>query len=155
MYFHTVKISALFILLIICSCSLSSSQKKELNQALNEYIYARNNNVLSSIEEYTYPKIVSFYNNNGDSSFVKKYDFDLKDRDVTFRDGIIRELQEERDIIHVKYNFQRVEVSVEGASTSPTFIYALSEDSGKSWFFLDEEDYLNDEIVPLTKRLIL
>ena len=65
-------------------------------------------------------------------------------------DGNVKEVESEKDIIHVKYDFYDSNEHEKGRIV----IYALSKNDGKSWFFIEADDYFNDYIFPESKRLI-
>lgn len=145
----------LLLLLFAASCSLSSDQESALNNAVNAYTQARNNGQVMTYVAFTYPNVVAYYKDQGDSSFVERFGGSEDLDSYSFiQDGNIREIENSGNKIHVKYSFLELDDIFYGAQGSEIIIYAISEDDGQNWFFIDEEDYLNASILNENERLI-
>lgn len=135
------------------SCTLSADQEIALNRATTRYLDARNNGEIMSYVSLTYPKAVSFYKQKGDDAFKAKFGSDSTELSF-IQDGNIRVTSSTNNVIHVKYSFLKIIGDPYGNLSEEIFIYAISEDDGRSWMYLDEIDYLNDEILTSNERLI-
>ncbi len=137
------------------SCTLNSEQEASLNKAMSRYIESRNDEQLLSYVAYTYPSAVAYYKNQGDSVFVKRFTLVDSNGMVPYiQDGNIKTIKSSGDHIHVKYRFLSITEELFDIQSEEIFIYAISKDDGKTWYFLDEIDYKNDEIVDSENRLI-
>lgn len=156
MYIQTVKsfalISTLFVLLFASSCSLNADQEANLITAMNEYVDARNNNRVKMEVRLTYPDAVRYYKNQGDEAFIEH--FLPENNQVHFRDGVIQEVEQEDNTIHVRYVYHVYFHSDDEVVHEKKDLYAISFDGGKGWKFMDGFDYNNPEIVPNKKKLI-
>ena len=103
---------------------------------------------------YTHPNIVAHYKVQGDSLFQAYFDVSNEEERPFFQDGIIQTIESEGDIIHVKYEFQKYEYFEFMNESKKAIIFAITENSGKSWFFAEEDEYYNEKIIPKNKRLI-
>ena len=144
-----------FILLLIASCTLSSSQEASLHKALTAYLDAHNNGVVMAYVGYTHPKVVGYYEDQGDSSFREKFElFSSENGGDYLQDGTLKEIQKKGKQIHVRYVFEsHTEVDYD-ARVKDLGLIAISVDEGKSWYFVQEEDYTNDNIFSKDERLI-
>ena len=152
-----MKKSGFFLLLLfICSCSLSADQEASLHTAMVSYINARNEGIATAYVAYTHPNAVAYYQELGDSTF--KFRFSLNDvsSQAFLQDGTIREIESKGNKIHVLYTFTGVFLSEFDTydSEQEMEILAISEDNGRSWFFIEKKDYLNDKILSPKDRLI-
>lgn len=152
-YFHRVRIYYIILLLLMAvSCTLSADQEKSLNEAQRAYVDARNEADVLKYVGYTHPNVIAHYKHLADSSFQKK--FDLSEDPYTIQDGTIREIKTDNNSIHVAYLFKTIEKGSYGEFGEDRIIVAISEDSGKTWFFLEKADYLNNNILPKEHQLI-
>ena len=154
-YFHCMKkiasLSFLF-LLFLTACSLNATQEASLNNAKVSFINAKNNGSVMSYVAFTLPEAVAYYKDQGDSVFQKRFDLSGTNYNSFIQDGNIREIRQEEGEIQVKFEF--LEVNMDEVSKETLTLYALSKNEGVSWFFLEKEDYFNDDIFPSDKRLI-
>ena len=103
---------------------------------------------------FTHPKAVAYYKEKGDSVFKERFDLSDAEKAAFLQDGNIREIERTNSTIHVKYNFLSVEGDYYESKASEVTIFAISNDDGNSWFFIDEKDYMNPEIIEPSNRLI-
>lgn len=103
---------------------------------------------------YTHPSAVAFYKSAGDSVFKINFDLSNDEERPFFQDGIIQTIESKGSTIHVKYEFQKIENDNYFIDVADIIVIAISEDDGKTWFFVEEKDYLNDKIIPKKDRLI-
>jgi len=126
------------------------------------YVEAYNDGYEKEYTGFTHPNVVGYYMLLGDSAFQQKFDLYSEDDNYSYlHDPQVREIETRENEIHVKYNI----ISVEGyyddyfyyeTETNQTEmqLFALSDDDGISWFFMEENDYFNDEILKANNRLI-
>ncbi len=131
---------------------MNATQEASLNLAKTSFINAKNNGSVMSYVAFTLPEAVAYYKNQSDSAFQQRFDLSQGNYNSFIQDGNIREIRKDKGMIQVKFEF--LEVNMEEVSKDKITIYALSDNDGKSWFFLEEMDYLNEEILPGNKRLI-
>lgn len=148
------KILVYTTLILACfsSCTLNSTQEATLNNALSTYVNAHNNGAVLSYVGVIYPPAVAYYKDQGDSTFHYKFDLSAESERPLLTDGTILGTKKENQSIHVKYRFAQLHDVFEGDSEYKIH-YAITEDDGVNWFFLQEMDYLNDTIMSLEKRL--
>lgn len=151
-YFQVMKFFGILLLLFLAACTLNADQEKSLNDAVNRYLSARNNNEILSYVAMTNANAVKYYKNQGDSTFKLK--FGAGDEFEFIQDGNIRDTEASGSKIQVKYSFLKITGDLFAEDSQEIFIYAISEDNGVSWTFIDEADYLNDEIFTNKMRLI-
>lgn len=123
-----------------------------MHQATISYINARNEGIATAVVAYTYPPAVAFYTAKGDSVFKERFDLSNLEEEPYLQDGNIEEIEKKDGVIHVKYSYLSIDPF--DYASNKIFIYALSSNDGESWFYLDEDDYRNKEILPSSKRLI-
>ena len=149
-----MKLHYVFIILLLAACSLNADQEASLNQAVALYINSLNDGNATVVVGHTHPNAVAYYKAQGDSVFMAHYDLTNADYDPFYQDGTIMEVKSDGQRLHVKYNFLRIDFFDFKEEDSEAIIFAVSEDDGKSWFFIDEFDYYNDEIIAKKDRLI-
>ncbi|MDG1332961.1 MAG: hypothetical protein P8P74_11575 [Crocinitomicaceae bacterium] len=154
-YFHCMKWCYLcFILLLIGSCTLSSSQEATLHKAVTSYVDAHNNGAVMAYVGYTHPNIVGFYEEQGDEMFREKFElFSPDDGGKYIEDGNVREIEKGDGQIHVQYTFDQFS-DLGYSSDGEIGIIAISIDNGVTWFFAEEEDYKNEKIFSKDEQLI-
>lgn len=145
----------LLITLLFSACSLNGRQEKALNKAVAKYTESHNEEQLISYISYIHPNAVAYYLEKGDSVFKERYTLVNKNGISPFlQDGNIREIESDGNRIHVRYQFLKIVDGLYDIKGDEVYIYAVSEDDGKSWYFIDEVDYLNDAIIKPADRLI-
>lgn len=148
-----MRISYVILLLsVLFGCALSADQERVLNEAQRAYVDARNEADVLKYVGYTHPSVIAHYKNQADSVFQKK--IDLSTDPYTIQDGTIRLIKKKGSSIHVNYLFKTLEKGSFGVFGEDIYIIAISEDSGKSWFFLDDIDYRNEQIIAPKHQLI-
>jgi hypothetical protein len=70
------------------------------------------------------------------------------------QDGLIKTIKTSGNNIQVKYRFLSISEEYFEIDSEEIFIYAISEDDGKTWYFIDEIDYQNEDILDPENRLI-
>jgi hypothetical protein len=143
-----------FVLLLVGSCTLSSSQEATLHKAVTSYVDAHNNGVVMAYVGYTHPNVVGFYEEKGDDAFREKFElFSPEDGGSYIQDGNVREIEKKKGQIHVRYLFDKYS-DIDYSEDGEVSIVAISVDDGVTWFFAEEEDYKNEEIFSKDEQLI-
>jgi len=143
-----------FLLLILGSCSLTGEQEQALNSAVTSYVDVRNDAILLSFVALTHPNVVAYYKDLGDSLFLNKFNLNEEHNWMYIQDGNQKLIEKSSNNIHVKYSFIASNEFAFDNGAKEIFIYAVSNDSGVNWFFVDEVDYTNNDIIPEKDRLI-
>lgn len=134
---------------------MNADQEASLSEAVSFYLDAKNEGRVKVFVGFTHPDVVVYYKNQGDSIFTEKFDLSFDGESYSYlHDGQIKEIETKDEFIHVKYNFVSVDDYYYEVDQMEVHIYAISEDHGNSWFFMEEIDYLNDDIMKSKHRLI-
>lgn len=144
----------IFISLLVAACTLNADQEASLNNAMFAYINSRNKGVVMSYVAYTHPIVVDYYQSLGDSSFTEKFDVLQNETRYKLNDGTIIETKSEGNSIHVQYSFNLITPESNKITKDNVIIIAISDDNGVSWYFMDEDDYSNNQIMDPLHRLI-
>lgn len=142
-------------LLIVAGCSLNAEQEASLNTAIRAQLKAMNEGQLMTVISNIHPSAVRYYMDQGDEAF--KSAFELADEDGVqpyFQDPTILKSESSKSLLHVKFKIVRVEDEFFDVNAVDEIYFAISEDNGKSWHFLREKDYKNEEIIKASLRLI-
>jgi len=141
-----------FALLLVGSCTLSSSQEATLHKSVTSYIEAHNTGAVKLFVGCTHPNVVGFYQNQGDERFREKFElFSSEDGGDYLQDGNVREIEKKGKEIHVRYSFKSYS---DFSFLKEVGIIAISADEGVTWFFAEEEDYTNKNIFSKDEQLI-
>ena len=142
-------------LLIVAGCTLNAEQEASLNTAIRAQLKAMNEGQLMTFISNIHPSAVRYYMDQGDEAF--KSVFELADEDGVqpyFQDPTILKSESSRSSLHVKLKIVRVEDEFFDINAVDEIYFAISEDNGKSWHFLREKDYKNEEVIKASLRLI-
>ena len=141
--------------LLLAACTLSASQEASLQKAMSSYINAHNNGAVMAYVGFTHPNVVGFYKDKGDSVFRERFELFAPENGGDFlQDGNIQKIETKGNAIHVQYVFDSYQVRGLDERFSKVGIIAISSDQGKTWFFADKSDYINDTIFKKADRLI-
>ena len=149
-----MKYAYLLLFFVLIGCTLSADQETALNDAMTAYTSARNNGEVMTYVAYTYPDVVAYYKDEGDSSFIKKFGGEDLDYLPYIQDGNLRDVEFNGSKIHVKYQFLEIQDALFEIDSREIIIFAISEDDGKNWYFMDELDYMNEAVFSQERRLI-
>jgi hypothetical protein len=149
-----VKYFAILLLILATSCSLNADQEASLNDAMVSYVNSKNNGVVMSYVAFTHPNAVAYYKEKGDSVFTAKFDLSNSEYEPFLQDGNIKEIESDGNRITVKYNFLNITGDFFEESAEDFVLYAISEDAGLTWFFIEEADYFNNDIISSEDRMI-
>ena len=138
------------ILTLFSACTLSGEQESRLNEQLNQFIDAYNENDPLVVSAGTHVAVVKFYKDNGDSAFIQKFKQVDDEERLFFNNPMMLETKEEGKSIQRIYTVEKATEST--FLTDEYRIFAVSENGGQTWFFVLEEDYYDENIKGL-KRL--
>jgi hypothetical protein len=134
--------SIAFIILgfLLFSCSLNVNQEKSLNKSIIKYLFSVNRELKLSIAAATHPLILKQLKTDG-AEKLKSY---LAPKFNIWTDAIIGRTKSKNSVIHIelkiallsKLTFEKLEKRIK--------LYAISEDSGKNWYFVDYKLYESD-----------
>jgi hypothetical protein len=137
--------------LLFTRCTLSGEQEDQLNRQLMKYMDAYNDNNTLQLVALTHPAVVRFYKEHGDTIFLSSFHQKEADDSRTYYDNSLN-----RETKSLGKSIQRkfwVEKYTETEEINPEYcIFALSEDGGNTWFFINQDDYFNSKI-KIRKRL--
>lgn len=139
----------LLILPLIFTCSLSADQEKSLNQATVKYMFAMNNDLFLSKAAATHPLFLRYYKNQG----AEKFKAHFSTSDSTYTDPVIGTTETNGNVIHIQLKVALVGKMSSEKAKERISVYAVSEDGGKNWFFIDGRDY-ESKMCKKFKRLI-
>lgn len=138
-------------LVVLTQCTLSGEQEDRLNNQLMKYMDAYNANNSLQLVALTHPAVVRFYKNQGDTVFLNTF----RQKEAIHPVRTFYENSLNRETKAISKSIQRkfwVEKYTETEEINHEYaIFALSEDGGNTWFFVNQDDYFNSKI-PL-KRL--
>lgn len=146
---HVLLISFALVTLF-SACTLSGEQESRLNEQLNQFIDAYNDNDPLVVSAGTHVAVVKFYKEKGDSAFIQKFKQKDDEERLFFDNPMMFETKEEGKSIQRIYTVEKATEST--FLTDEYRIFAVSENGGQSWFFVLEEDYYDENIKGL-KRL--
>lgn len=137
-------------LILFSACTLSGEQESRLNEQLNQFIEAYNDNDPLVVSAGTHVSVIKFYKEQGDTAFINKFkQKDDEDR-LFFDNPMMLETKELGKSIQRVYTVEKATEST--FLTDEYRIFAVSENKGETWFFVLEEDYYDKNIKGL-KRL--
>ena len=142
------------LLLILVACTLNANQEASLTSSTNDFLKARKEGMQLAYISMIHPSLVRAYKDQGDSIFLKK--FELVSVDNYLDEPILKTVKKENLTIHALYEFKVIQtgwIEVEITQKNTSYV-AISEDNGKTWFFIPKSDYDNKDIVKDIKRLI-
>lgn len=139
----------LFNLLIISSCTLTGDQENKLNNQLNSYIKAYNKRNTLFLTAQTHHEVVEYFLKDTLESFDIHFNPTYDSLQCYYSNPMNRETKSEGKLVQRKYSVEKYTDVKE--INHEYYIFALSEDKGNTWFFVNETDYFNTQI-PL-KRL--
>ncbi len=145
-----MKKSILFLFLLsLVSCQLSSKQEEKLNNAFLSYINAYNKDLTLELVAFTHVSVVKHYKSIGNQEFIDHFHQEDSSH-IYYGDYFVKETKEKNNEIQRSYTVEQY--TNEEQLNSDYRIFAISSDKGNNWFFVNEDDYFNQEI-PIPIRL--
>lgn len=148
----------LFFLSISClllACSLNSEQERQLNKSLSNYLNAKNSGSILEYSSLIYPELIREWKTSGIDTLKEKVKLKTDTTELKHYDNpYIILTKKENKTIQIKYQLDCYQNEYTSSEKTKVYLYAISDDEGKSWFFVDEKDYLNPQSCKKLKRLI-
>lgn len=148
-------LSFILFLITLAACTLNSEQESSLNQHVSKYIQARNGCMIVGIVGFTHPEYVKELQDQGDSVLLKAMDCNKDyEKGIRYNDPTLRKVKKDKDKIHVYYELD-IEKGRSGIiERRAEGLYAISEDNGRSWYFLTKDVYTDKNSCKSIPRLI-
>lgn len=144
-----------FFLITLISCTLNSEQETSLNQHLSRYLKARNGCMVVGLVGFTYPDYVRELQSQGDSILLQKIDCTKShENGIRYNDPTLRKVRKEKDKIHIYYELDIEKRHSGNIERRAEGLFAISEDNGKSWYFLTKDVYNDKNVCKSLNRLI-
>lgn len=141
-------------LLISFACSLSSKQEKTLNKSLVIYLKSIEENNPLIQTSLTHPDFLKYIYSKGDNYFLQIFGKNYKEEHLEIMFPVIRQVKFDKNNIHVLFELKKEYISEGVNHVKPVFYVAISEDNGKTWFFVNIKLYRNKKICKKIKRLL-
>lgn len=139
-----IPIRFIFIVLMFTACTLTGEQESKLNNELNSYINAFNTQNTLVLSAQTYHPVVEHFLHDSIESFDIHFNSSFDSLKIHYSNPINRETKSSENLIQRKYTVEKYNNVKE---INPKYcIFALSEDKGNTWFFINEDDYFNPNI---------
>lgn len=145
-----ILLFSIALLILFSACTLSGEQESRLNEQLNQFIEAYNDNDPLVVSAGTHVSVVKFYKEQGDTTFINKFKQKDDENRLFFDNPMMLETKELGKSIQRIYTVEKATEST--FLTDEYRIFAVSENKGETWFFVLEEDYYDENIKGL-KRL--
>jgi hypothetical protein len=126
-------------LLFLSACGLNASQEKSLNTAVSKYLFSVNSDLKLSRASYTHPSVLKYYKKKGHDEFKN---FFLKE-EMIWTDAVIGKIKSKGNFVQVEMKIALKKDDYSSPEKKRYSIYALSDDNGSTWFFVEEKDYKN------------
>ncbi len=123
--------------LFLFACGLNASQEKSLNIAVAKYLFAVNEDLKLSRASYIHPSVLKYYKKKGHKEFKKLF---IKE-EMIWTDAVLGKTESNGNSIHVELKIALKKDEYSTPENDRKSIFALSEDHGSSWFFVEERDY--------------
>ena len=144
-----IGLPLLFIFFSITSCSLNAEQERNLNKSIIKYLFSVNRELKLSIAAATHPLILRELKEESDEK-LKAY---LEPKHHIWTDAIIGKSKIKGEILHIELKVALVSKETYEKAPNRIRLYAVSEDNGKNWYFVDYKIYEYDYCKKF-KRLI-
>jgi hypothetical protein len=144
-----IGLPLLFIFFSIASCSLNAEQERNLNKSIIKYLFSLNRELKLSIAAATHPLILRELKEESDEK-LKAY---LEPKHHIWTDAIIGKSKIKGEILHIELKVALVSKETYEKAPNRIRLYAVSEDNGKNWYFVDYKIYESDYCKKF-KRLI-
>lgn len=131
---------------------MNATQEASLNVALTKFVAAKNEGRVMEYVALTHPNAVAHYTGRGDEAFQRR--FDLSNSSLFLERDRMLQVVSDNENFQIEYRFHVYEDESNALNSKTYSIFGMSDDSGETWFFLEEHDYYNDSILPSQQRLI-
>lgn len=134
------NLAVIFLGFILFSCSLDANQEKSLNKSIIKYLFSINRELKLSIAAATHPLILRELKEDGHEK-LKSY---LAPKYNIWTDAVIGKTKIKGVIIHIELKVAQVSKETYEKNDKRIRLYAISEDNGKNWYFVDYKLYETD-----------
>ena len=139
--------------ILLGACSLSALQEQELNRQTGIYLDAHERNAILIVVSKTHPSFVKYAKSKGGTYFKSVFENEGTE-ELVFINPVIEQIKSEREKLQVLYEVEKVYIKNGENHRNKTKFVALSEDEGKTWYFLDYPTYVNKKICRDIPRLL-
>ena len=144
-----ISVLLLFTFFSIASCSLNAEQERNLNKSIIKFLFSVNKELKLSVAAATHPLILRQLKDDGYEK-LKSY---LDPKYNIWTDAVIGKTKIKGDVIHIELKVAQVSKQTYEKNDKRIRLYAISEDNGKNWYFVDYKLYESDYCKKL-KRLL-
>lgn len=144
-----ISVLLLFTFFSIASCSLNSEQERNLNKSIIKFLFSVNKELKLSVAAATHPLILRQLKEDGHEK-LKRY---LDPKYNIWTDAVIGKTKIKGDVIHIELKVAQVSKQTYEKNDKRIRLYAISEDNGKNWYFVDYKLY-ESEYCKKLKRLL-
>lgn len=124
-------------ILFLFACGLNASQEKSLNMAVAKYLFAVNEDLKLSRASYIHPSVLKYYKKKGHKKFKNIF---VKE-EMIWTDAVLGKTESKGNTVQVELKIALKKNEYSTPQKERISIFALSEDNGSSWFFVEERDY--------------
>ena len=135
-----ISVLLLFTFFSIASCSLNAEQERNLNKSIIKFLFSVNKELKLSVAAATHPLILRQLKEDGHEK-LKSY---LAPKYNIWTDAVIGKTKIKGDVIHIELKVAQVSKETYEKNERRTRLYAISEDNGKNWYFVDYKLYESD-----------
>ena len=128
-------------ILFLFACGLNASQEKSLNMAVAKYLFSVNEDLKLSRASYTHPSVLKFYKKKGQNEFKNHFNKE----EMIWTDAVLGKIVTKGNAIQVELKIALKKNEYSSPEKDRISIFALSENNGSSWFFVEESDYQCNE----------
>lgn len=137
-------ISGISIFVLLAACTMSASQEEALNKQTSLYLKSLNEGAVLYAVSRTHPAYVKYVKEKGDSFFTKTFTPEPIS-EYSFTSPSIEHIEKKGNHIHVKFRIE--EYAYYGTTEEQKDrLIAISEDAGKTWFFMPFSIYKDKSI---------
>ena len=137
-------IAGISIFLLLAGCTLTASQETALNRQTNLYLKALNEGAVLYAVSRTHPCYVSYAKEKGDAFFTRTF-APAKISEYGYTSPSVEKIEKKKGHIHVQFSI--VSYTYYGtAEGEKDQLIAISEDEGKTWFFMPFSIYKNKQV---------
>lgn len=143
----------IFLAVLVGACSLSASQEQELNKQTGIYLDAHERNAILVVVSKTHPSFVKYAKSKGGSYFKSVFENDQME-ELVYINPMIEKIRNKGDHLQVLYKVEKEYIRNGENHRDKSNFVALSDDDGKTWYFLDYATYANKKICREIPRLL-
>jgi hypothetical protein len=123
--------------LFLSTCGLNASQEKSLNMAVAKYLFSVNEDLKLSRASFMHPSVLKYYKDKGQREFKNLFVTEK----MLWTDAVVGKIKTNGEMVQAELKIALKEDEYSVPEKERISIYALSDDNGLSWFFVEENDY--------------